>query len=537
MTDHMVDTGDAIGRYRDLIVSAFNPAAIDQLYGDLFGVRLAHEVNGQTDLKDLIQQLLYSCAHQGAHLPRLLARIVRVRAGRKDVVAKLTPDLGLAPVVELAELLVRRGCPEALRDEVACGFETPSAHRTKYHARGREAWIDVLVWLEELADGGQDRPLLLDYLERLERAWRSVNAAGAAALAAVLDDHRTSRGIAARADEDAGPRDRRRAQATADEDAAPRRCALPIALLPTKHGAVIGTEAGEWFEIGDGDALVALPPTGPFAVAIVDPSGTVTVACWDESIQQLRGRSWEPRRVAEPAIALAVTERGLIVGDAAGNLTLVPPGARLRGEQLAAGAPVLELGVAGVSLVMIDAHGRLAVTAWPLRGDGALVALDTDALGRPFALCPGARAATLIAIGERGIGVVDGARLTDVVEARGVRAVAAFRGHDRACVVADGGAAWLVDAQLARVAPIRIPGGGAGIEGTAAGLDGSLLAWTADGGLYAIGPDGAVRRLAEGDIVLAMPDCDDREDPSAHIAVHWTADAGPRVSRGSAAWI
>lgn len=547
VTDHVIDSGDAIGRYRDVILPAFDAPAIEQLYSDLFAVPLAHDVNEDADLSDLIQQILQNCANQGAHLPRLLARIVRVRAARRDLVEKLAPVLNLQPVLELADLLFRRGCPDALRDQTARGFEATDTHRKAYHLRGREAWIDVLVWLEEQSEGGHPRPPLLDYLERIARAWRVSNPADAAALDELLEAHRATHHVPPPADDEAPPRtppgrrdsrDRTRGKApsrTAAEPARPlapaARCALPIALLPANHATVVATDAGEWFTIEADGGLVPLPATGPFAAAIVDSSGIVTLACWKSSIKQLRGTAWEEHVVASPPTALALTERGVVAGDVAGSLTLVSLGSRIRGGELATTAPVLELGVAGVSLALIDSLGLLATTSWPLRGAAALAPIDTAELGRPLALRPGVRAATLVAIGERGIGVIDGASLTSVAAAPAVRTVTAFRGHDRACVVTDRGAAWIVDASLARVAPIRIHG--AGIEGTAAGPDGNILAWTTDGDLHSIGPDGSVRRLIDGGVVLAAPD---RDDASGYIAIHWTAATGPRVSRGRTAW-
>lgn len=309
------------------------------------------------------------------------------------------------------------------------------------------------------------------------------------------------------------------------------RCALPNMLLAAKQGPVVGTDAGEWFAIEANGAVVPLPATGPFSAALVDASGIVTVACWESSIKQLRGAHWVEHMAVAPPLALVLAELGVVVGDALGGFSIVDAGSWFPVPDLAATAPILDLGVIGTSLAVVDASGRLAITRLPGRDQVDLATLDTGALGRPFALCPGIRAATLIAIGERGIGIVDGATLGSVVAEASVRAVAAFRGHDRACVVTDAGTAWIVDAALARVARIRLAG--AGIEGLATGGDGTVLAWTTDGDLHSIGPDGAVRRMVEGDVVLAAPDPD---DAAGYLAVHWTAERGLRVSRGRTTW-
>jgi hypothetical protein len=550
VTEDVDVLGGALVRYRDAIVGAFDLQDLEELYSDLFGVSLDHEVHVGADRPTLVKQLLDSCANQGAPLARLLTRIVRVRAARRELVDRLAPALNLSPVVELADLLVTRGCPERLREPAAGAFAAAAGvERRSYHTTGRAAWIDVLVWLEELGGGGHARPPLLDYLERVERAWRSTAAAGAAVLAARLDQLRADHGIAARADDPPG-RPRNGAPGAPDAGTAPcaaepappqpaaapgATCALPIALVAARHAPVLGTDAGEWFAIGADGQLAALPATGPFSAVLVDASGIATVACWDASIKQLRGTAWTEHLVAAPPVALALSEHGVVAGDAAGAVALAFPAARFPVAELAATASVLELGVAGAALVVLDSSGLLATAQWPGGTTAGLAPIDTAALGRPFALCPGIRAATLIAIGERGIAVVDGAQLGRVVVAPGIREVTAFRGHDRACVVTDTGTGWIVDGTLARVTSLRGLGGpaGAGIAGTAAGPDGSVLAWTTDGDLHSVGPDGSVRRLLKGDVVLAAAE---PGEPAGYIAVHWTPDGGPRVSRGRAAW-
>lgn len=309
------------------------------------------------------------------------------------------------------------------------------------------------------------------------------------------------------------------------------RCALPSVVLAAKQGPVLGTDAGEWFAIDAGGATVPLPPTGPFSAALVDSSGIATVACWESSIKQLRGARWVEHMAVAPPLTLAVSELGVMVGDTSGGFSIVDPASWSPVLDIAMTAPVLDVRIAGASLAVVDASGRLAVTPWPPRDPFALATLDTTELGRPFALCPGPRPGTLVAIGKLGIGIIDGNALASVVAEASVRTVATFRGRDRACVLTDAGTAWIADVTLARIAGVRLAG--AGIEGLAAAGDGSVLAWTADGDLHSIDPDGGVRRLVEGDVVLAAADPDDR---AGYLAVHWAADRELRVSRGRTTW-
>lgn len=525
--DQIADSGDALARYCDAILPAFDKQQdIARLYSELFRGRLGDDVNPGIELKLLIEQVLQLCANQGAHLVRLLTRIVRARAARPDLVHALAPELGLLPVLEFADLLAGGGCPDAIRENAAQLFAAANTQCKRYHVTGREAWIDVLVSLEERPPGGRVRPLLLDYLEHVQSAWSAISAGAARPLARRIDALREAHGIAA-TDESGSP-------ATTQEwrvVEAPDRCALPIALLAGKHAPVLATEAGEWFAIEANDELTALDPTGPFAAATVDATGVVTVACWDGSIKQLRSKTaWEPPLLVASPIALAATPRGVVAGNASGRLMVVPRG-RSPVKELIATAPVVELAASDSTLVVLDASGLLAMTSWPVRGDAGLVPIDTAAVGRPFALCPGITSSTLIAICEGGIAIVDGGELSAVVAQSDVRTVVAFRGADRACVVTDAGQAWIADGSLVRVSAIQLAG--VTIEGAAPWFDGHVLAWTTDGDLLAVAVDGSLRRLAEGDVVLAAQNPEQATD---YIAVHWTTGHGARVSRGRAVW-
>ena len=132
---------------------------------------------------------------------QLLARVVRARAGRPQLVGPLAQALGLAPLVEVADLLVHHGCPDSLRDEVSRAFaETTGVRYVSNHRDGRATWIDVLVGLEELPALTGRRPAVIEFLERIAAAWHRADPPAARALARWLDQQRTQRDIAAGTD-------------------------------------------------------------------------------------------------------------------------------------------------------------------------------------------------------------------------------------------------------------------------------------------------------------------------------------------------
>jgi formylglycine-generating enzyme required for sulfatase activity len=197
LKDAIPDTGREIARYREWIEPAFNAADFGRLYSDLFGHPIAHVVHDRTSLTELIHETLGDCARQGRPLVQLLARVIRVRAGRPKLVGPLARALGLEPLVEIADLLVRHGCPDALRDDVSRAFaDTTGARLVSDHHEGLAAWIDVLVGLEELPALSGRRPAVIDFLERIADAWHRVYPGAASALARWLDQQRIAGSIA-----------------------------------------------------------------------------------------------------------------------------------------------------------------------------------------------------------------------------------------------------------------------------------------------------------------------------------------------------
>jgi hypothetical protein len=289
---------------------------------------------------------------------------------------------------------------------------------------------------------------------------------------------------------------------------------------------VVGTDAGEWFAGTEG-VLAALPATGPFSAAIEAAMGVV-VASWEPKRHVLDGRAWTVIDLASPALALASHSKGLVIADVDGGLSLLAAGTRVPVQELSAPSPIVDLAPLGGGLVALAANGALDATTWPGEA-GPWIPIDTTTIGRPhavFAIDQG-----VLVAGARGVAVVNGSRLaavtTDLPER--IRGAAAFTGRGRTCLYDDAGAGWIVDVTLGHTARVRLRE--STLVGVAAGTD-VLLAWTSDGALHAIHPDGSASRLAAREVALALPE---PGRPTHGIAVHQNA-AGVRVTRGHVAW-
>jgi hypothetical protein len=184
-----VDGSDRmLARYREVLVDAFDHGSFAQLFAEEVGHRLATVVAPECGLVDKVDRALRSCQALGAPLARLLAGALRCRTEHHALVGAIAPALGLAPLVEVAELLHRRGCPVGVREPIAL-VVAPGAHRGGPARDGVSGWLDVLLWLDDLPDAVRPRPPVLDYLDRVHCAWSAGDEAGAAALAGWLDRH------------------------------------------------------------------------------------------------------------------------------------------------------------------------------------------------------------------------------------------------------------------------------------------------------------------------------------------------------------
>jgi hypothetical protein len=307
---------------------------------------------------------------------------------------------------------------------------------------------------------------------------------------------------------------------------------IPVAAFAHRGSLVIGTDSGEWLSLGSGERLVALPETGPISDAVESPDGTVTVACWEPVLKQLRDGAWIDLALSAPATALAVTPRGLVIADTGGGLSLLAGASRVPVQELSGPEPIMSLQAIDGGLVALGASGSVEVTDWP-GGEPVLMPVHTGSIGRAHAIFPGLRPGTALVAGARGIAVLERQRLASATTALSDRisGVAVFANRGRAFIYADNGDAWIIEDGLGR--PSRVQLGNAEVAGAAPGADGTVLAWTTDGALHVVGHDGASWRVTDGGVVLAVPEPDTAR---GSIAIHWTAADGARVTRGHVAW-
>jgi hypothetical protein len=279
---------------------------------------------------------------------------------------------------------------------------------------------------------------------------------------------------------------------------------------------VVGTEAGDWLSL-TGEQLAPIASIGRASAAVRDPAGALTVACWEPKLERYEDGAWSSIALASPALALAATAKGLVIADAGGGLSLMT--GRVPVQELVAPEPVVELAPGGDGLVALLASGKLMTTAWPT-GEATLVAIDTHAIGRAHAMF-----GALVA-GAKACGVLDRRRLVAVATPLPDRiaGAAAFSGRGRFLVHTDDGEACIVDDRLNRVAGLAI----GDVAGCASGDGDKVLAWTTAGALEVIASDGAHRRIADGDVVLAAPEV----GRIGVIAVR----RGNKVTRGLVAW-
>lgn len=308
---------------------------------------------------------------------------------------------------------------------------------------------------------------------------------------------------------------------------------VPVAAFAHQGNLVVATDEGEWLSLGAGDELQPMTITGPMSDVVAQADGTVTVACWEPRLEQLRDGTWSTLQLGAPATALAATRLGLAIADTSGGLSLLRGTSRMPVQEMTTPEAILQLVTLGDGLAALGASGAVEVTLWP-GGEAGLTPIHTGTIGRAHALFTGIREGTAIVAGARGIAVLEGGmrpRISAVTTDLGDRVcgAAVFANRSRALIYADNGDAWIVDEGLVRAHPLRL---GSELVGAAPGGDGSVLAWTGDGALHVIGHDGANWKVTGGGVVLAVPE----PARTGSIAIHWTASAGARVTRGHVAW-
>jgi hypothetical protein len=314
----------------------------------------------------------------------------------------------------------------------------------------------------------------------------------------------------------------------------------PVLARSARDGTLLLTDAGTCFRVERGDALVVrpLPDLDGCSAVAVDPAGHLFVGLYDGMIATTRDDEWNYRAADAPVLCLAATARGLAVGDATGSITVRDASGQPIAS-VAAGEPVVDLAADADGLVALGARGSLWRVRW---GEGDAMALSAvaanEALGRPVALFDTGDPSRVGVFGAERVGILGrGARGPTVGVRRfpeGIGAVSAFgrdageAEHPPLGLLTDAGRLWFVESDLKRVAPV-VPADEVGaFSGLAPGPGGGLLAWTADGLLFAVNRDRRARQLAGDDVALAYVDPDRLERVAV---VHWSPDSGIRLRR------
>jgi hypothetical protein len=287
-----------------------------------------------------------------------------------------------------------------------------------------------------------------------------------------------------------------------------------------------------------GEALVVrpLPDLDGCSAVAVDREGNLFVGLYDGMIAMPRDDEWSYRAAEAPVLCLAATPRGLAVGDASGSIT-IRDAAGLPIGSTAAGEPVVDLVASDDGLVALGARGSMWRLRWADDAPALAAVATNEALGRPVSFFDTGDPSRVGVFGAERVGILArGARGPTVGVRRfpeGIGAVSAFgreageAGRPPLGLLTDAGRLWFVESDLKRVVPVVLADGIAAVVGLAPGPVGGLLAWTADGALFAVDRDRRARPLA-GDVALAYIDPDGLD----RIAVvHWSPDSGVRLRR------
>jgi hypothetical protein len=120
-------------------------------------------------------------------------------------------------------------------------------------------------------------------------------------------------------------------------------------------------------------ALTASIEVGPLADASLhDGGGSLAIATYGRGVTSIQGAAADARRFLShvaPVLACVGTSEGLVVGDQAGEVTLlVPEAGAARASPEAMRAPILSLAASGSALAVLTADGELLTGTWPRQG-------------------------------------------------------------------------------------------------------------------------------------------------------------------------
>ncbi|MEP7121868.1 MAG: hypothetical protein ABJE95_13190 [Byssovorax sp.] len=302
----------------------------------------------------------------------------------------------------------------------------------------------------------------------------------------------------------------------------------PMVELRGREGAFVVTDVGELIAVGPEAreltpfAVVegaGAPSTRLFlaSAAALDLGGEPVLGTSANQIAWFRRGAWEVKAHPAPVLALGSSRAGVVAGDSAGELTVFD-GRRVAG--LHAGEPVVEILAVGDRLGVLGGGGGLWTTRWPHDDAGALTAIETGRVGRPFGLFA-AKEGFLGVFGARRAALVDLARgriTATSLDLGEIRAITSLDDGEGYAVLTDAGEVSTLDSGLRTPRGISLPSKGGAAVGVRSVGGGALLVWTQAGELFSVHRSGLARRIADDGVALAYPTRD-----GACVVVHTTA--------------
>jgi hypothetical protein len=281
----------------------------------------------------------------------------------------------------------------------------------------------------------------------------------------------------------------------------------PVNAFLANDWAYLVTDQDEW--VGVNAAGKLHPPIhsrGEFAAATITETDELLVAACDGTVARCAGTNWKILSQDSPVLCFASSASGDMAGTISGHILQVT-GAGVS-QALRVRDPVISIASCDGGLMVIGSRGEFGRAALPSAPGATLHWIASGDLGRPMDFFQAVDSAQVGVMGSTRIGVLEPStgRLTLCPRSfdEGPRTVA-FLGAQTwpYAVLTDAGSVTMVDAAVAATRPVRFPRGTV-VRGCFSAVGrGSLLAWTQDGILYLISPEGIAEAIAEGGVVLA----------------------------------
>jgi hypothetical protein len=303
----------------------------------------------------------------------------------------------------------------------------------------------------------------------------------------------------------------------------------PIAYFAGDNWTFLVTDRDEWVGLRcNGEVHSAIRQLGEFAAAAVSAGDALLVATYDATVARLKGQHWETLSQESPVLCFAVgPDGGDLVGTVGGGVVLLDRHAVKAAFRMR--DPVVSMASYEGGLLVLGSRGMFGRLGWPVASGDQLKWIQTAAIGRPMGFFP--------AVDSNHIGIMSATRMA-VIEPATERFLVCPRSFDEGireivflgaqvwsyAVLTDDGTMAVTDANLTSTRPIRFPRGSV-VVGCGRGWTGTTLAWTNEGRLYQISPDGIAEDIADGDVVLAY-------SPTGMNGVHvvrWHPEQGATV--------